>query len=164
MDKLTIQLEPSLQEQMSKHDIDWSQVCYEAIKTKLKSLNNQGDEDNINQLIDIDLELDSSDLGNFEIPEFPRKVYQAIKRVWDNFYPNHERDRQKAPTSQQVKKLWQLWYSPTWYSPFFDEEGWYSNWEIYRREELEKLIPNNHNCCYYEQSMFLLYFDDENMG
>lgn len=160
MDKLTIQLKPSLQEQMSQYDIDWSQVCYEAIQTKLKHLNNQNYEDRINQLIDIDLEPESYELGNFDIPEFPREVYQAVKKAWETFnFCDSMLWKKKPPTSQQVKQLWN-----SWYSPIFDEYEWLYNWEEYRMQEVEALVRKAYGGNYTnvnEQNEFLLHFNSE---
>ena len=163
MDRFTIQIEQSLQEKMTKFDIDWSQFCYQAIETELKRLNNILNSDNIDSLIDIDITYSNSQVENFEAPDFPRKVYQIFKRVWidsfSSFYPD-----KKTPTSNQIKQLWQ-----SWYSPFFDEAEWWENWDENKRKEIDKSISKAYSKSHQytnidEQNEFLLDFDVESLN
>lgn len=160
MNRVTLQIERSLQEKMSKFDIDWSQVCHQAIEAELKRLNDKSNSNNINSLIDIDITYNNSEIENFGIPDFPRKAYQIFKRVWidsfSSFYPD-----KKTPTSNQIKQLWQ-----SWYSPFFDEAEWWENWDENKRKEIEKSVSNAYTRSHQyttidEQNEFLLGFDGE---
>ena len=160
MDRVTLQIERSLQEKMSKFDIDWSQICHRAIETELKRLNNKLNSDDIDSLIDVDITYNNSEIEEFDVPNFPRKAYQAFKTVWidsfSSFYP-----KKKTPTSNQIKQLWQYWYSP-----FFDEADWWENWDEKKRKEIEKSVSdaytrNHQYTAIDEQNEFLLGFDGE---
>lgn len=161
MDTLSIQIERSLIEQMSKFEIDWSQVCQQAIKNELERLNNQLNTNNLDNLIDIDLTYNNSEVGNFDVPDFPRQAYQVFKRVWNDYFSSTYSNT-KAPTSQAIKQLWQ-----SWYTPFFDEGEWWSDWDEYKREQVETSISNAYTYHQYstidEQNEFLIDFDYESL-
>jgi len=163
MNGITIQIERSLQEQMLEFNIDWSLVCNQAIETKLNHLNNKSGSNNVDSLIDIDVVYNSSEIEKFDIPVFPREVYQIFKRVWiDSFHSIYPED--KPPTSQQIKQLWKSWYSPS-----FDEIEWWENWDDNKREEIEKHVSNaysrqNQYTDIEAQKEFLIDFDGEGLN
>lgn len=134
MDRITIDIEHSLQEKMSQFNCDWSLFCKQAIENELKRLNTQLNGEDLTELIDIDLTYNRSELAKFDVPVFPRQVYQSLKEVWvDNFHSFYP--EKKPPTSNQIKQLWQKWYSP-----FFDEVEWWENWEKNRKAEIENSV------------------------
>lgn len=162
MDKITIDIESSLFQRMSQFDCDWSLFCKQAIESKLQRLNTQSNGEDLKELIDIDITYNSSELAKFDIPVFPRQVYKLFKEVWvenfHSFYPE-----KKPPTSNQIKQLWQ-----TWYSPFFDDAEWWENWENNREQEIEKSVAQAYSqkTQYTEieaQKEFLLYFAEQSM-
>lgn len=165
MDKITINIdiEYSLKERMSQLNCDWSLICKQAIESELKRLETQSNGEDLKELIDIDFTDNSSELAKFDVPVFPRQVYQLFKEIWvdsfHSFYPE-----KKPPTSNQIKQLWQ-----TWYSPLFDEAEWWENWEETRREEIEKsvAIAYSRKIQYTEveaQKEFLLDFAVESLN
>lgn len=50
MNKVSVQIKRSLQEQMLKFNIDWSLVCNQAIERELKRLSNKLDDNNLESL------------------------------------------------------------------------------------------------------------------
>ncbi len=136
MNKVSVQIKRSLQEQMLQFNINWSLVCNRAIERELESLNNKTDSNNLKSLIDIDITHNNSEIANFNPPEFPRKVYQVFNNVWKDCFSSTF-PQKKPPTSQQIKQLWK-----SWYSPFFDEAEWWENWDENKKEEIEQSVSN----------------------
>ncbi|MEM8719645.1 MAG: GIY-YIG nuclease family protein [Cyanobacteria bacterium P01_G01_bin.39] len=163
MNKVSVQIKRSLQEQMLQFNIDWSLVCNQAIEKELKRLSNKIDGNNLESLIDIDITHNNSEIANFNSPEFPRKVYQVFKNVWHDCFSSTF-SQKKPPTSQQIKQLWK-----SWYSPFFDEAEWWESWDNSKRREIEQSASNAYTKSYQyttldEQNEFLLDFDVESLN
>ena len=146
IDKITIHIERSLQNKMSQFD------------NELERLNAGTTENSLDKLIDVDLTYNRSEIANFDVPAFPRPVYQFFKKVWidsfNSFYPE-----KKPPTSNQIKKLWK-----SWYSPFFDEAEWWEDWEENRKEKISLSVSKAYSqrTQYTDieaQKEFLLDFD-----
>ncbi len=132
----SINIDQSLREKMSQYDIDWSKVCNQAIEAKIDSFSNNNSED----LIDIDLVFNRSEIENFNVPILPREVYRIFRQTWIDYY-NFYSPQPKPPTSAQIKQLWQ-----SWYSPFFDEGEWFENWEERNRWEPSSNMTINEQC------------------
>lgn len=116
MDRLTIFLDEILKREMAKYEFNWSEVCIEAIKTKIKILQNDND------LFDSDIEVNVLSQKEIQIPELDRELYETFRRVWKDYFSFYS-PQPKPPTSTQIKDLWKLWYDP-----YFDQGSWYDNY------------------------------------
>ncbi len=128
MQKFIIYLDQELKTEMAQYEVDWSEICSEAIRLKINSLNNNqndlNNENDLTQLIDIDIDSTTSSKmsqSKTKIPDLPKQLYDTFREVWKDFY--HWDCGNKPPTSKQIKKLWKLWYEPSLYQ----EEGRYLN-------------------------------------
>lgn len=150
-----INIDPSLREKMSQYDVDWSEICRQAIENKIGNLNNNS----IENLIDIDIPISNTEIQKVDVPKFPREIYQLLKKVWQEYFTFSNYPKSKVPTSTEIKQLWKTWYSTA------DDDDWYERWENNERQELENSVQKAYSTGKYsfadEQNEFLLNFDDE---
>lgn len=147
MNEFKILIDSSVQEKMSNFNRNWSEVCCQAIENEINRLTNQLTNNSFDSIVDIDLPINRSEIENFEIPDFPRNIYQTFRRVWVDCYKYYS-PQPKPPTSLQIKQLWN-----SWYSPFFDDGEWFEKWEDKKYERQNYPLS--------EQEELVLSFDAE---
>ncbi|MGK7939384.1 MAG: GIY-YIG nuclease family protein [Crocosphaera sp.] len=129
MDKFTIDIAQDLKLEMERYELDWSQVCSEAIRLKIESIKTNYNA--LDQLVDIDIDskypqaikISQSQKNDKKTINLDPNFYFTFREVWLDFY-DWLHPTPKPPTSKQIKDLWKLWYDPS-----FDQGSWYQSYE-----------------------------------